>query len=347
MDIKSYAEYLITHMSNAHYASGNKQVNCRCPECGDSIHQKSAHMYISIPWDQTSPSLYYCHKCNSSGIVNYKKFIEWNIFDTNMAIEIENYNNSISKNPRAVKYFNNKVYNIYHRYTSNNDSSEYKSQYICNRLGVDLSYIELANLKIVLNLSDLLNENRIDKFTRDPRILESLDTYFLGFLSVDNAFLNMRRTCNEGILHKSIDKRYVNYSIFDKFDNTKKFYVIPTQIDLSSTHRIPLHIAEGPFDILSIYLNCRNRESGIYSSVTGNNYMNVILYFLLELQLPYLELHIYPDNDRYGSIEWMNNLIHRIPDKTIPVYMHKNTYPGEKDFGVSKNRINESIMKMR
>jgi hypothetical protein len=262
-------------------------------------------------------------------------------------MELEAYNNSISKNPRATKYFNNKIYNIYHKYTTNSDISEFKRQYINNRLGVDLSYTDLANLKIILNISDLFKENNINSYTRDNRILESLDQYFLGFLSVDNAFLNMRRTCKEGILHKSIDKRYVNYSIFDKFDNTKKFYVVPTKINIESTTRIPLHIAEGPFDILSIYLNCRNRESGIYSSVTGNNYMNVILYFLLELQLPYLELHLYPDNDKYGTVEWVNNLIYRIPDKTIPVYMHKNTYPGEKDFGVSKNKINESIMKMR
>ena len=36
-----------------------------------------------------------------------------------------------------------------------------------------------------------------------------------------------------------------------------------------------------------------------------------------------------------------------IPDKTIPVNIHKNTYPGEKDFGVDLKHINESVLKLR
>ena len=40
-------------------------------------------------------------------------------------------------------------------------------------------------------------------------------------------------------------------------------------------------------------------------------------------------------------------MINKIPDKTIPVFIHKNTYPGEKDFGVPITKINESIGQLR
>ena len=44
------------------------------------------------------------------------------------------------------------------------------------------------------------------------------------------------------------------------------YYVIPTKVDTLSTNIIKIHIAEGPFDILSIFTNlCNcNMESNIY-----------------------------------------------------------------------------------
>ena len=71
------------------------------------------------------------------------------------------------------------------------------------------------------------------------------------------------------------------------------------------------------------------------------------MYFLIKLQLPYIELHFHVDNDEFGSIKRIESIINNIPDKTIPVYIHKNMYPGEKDFGVPLTRIQESIYKLR
>lgn len=36
-----------------------------------------------------------------------------------------------------------------------------------------------------------------------------------------------------------------------------------------------------------------------------------------------------------------------VPDKTIPVYVHRNTTEGEKDFGVTPDRIHENITILR
>ena len=61
------------------------------------------------------------------------------------------------------------------------------------------------------------------------------------------------------------------------------------------------------------------------------------------MRLPNLEIHMYPDNDKYGSMNRMKSIMNKIPDPCIPVYLHYNKYPDEKDFGVPSNKIYESI----
>ena len=304
-------------------------------------------MYIYIPWDNNSVSWYYCHKCNNSGTVTYKTLIEWDIFDQDIASQLSELNSRCLSGSRRSRYFNRTIYNIRSTYTTMDNKSEYKRQYICDRVGYDLSYKDLKDLKIIINLRDLLIENRITKLTRHDSIVNELSNEFIGFLSHDNATVNMRRTCPEGVVYKSIDKRYINYKIFDKDDTTQRFYVVPNRVNINTGNRIKLHISEGPFDILSVYLNLRQKEEGIYACVGGSNYISVILYFLIDLRLPNIELHIYADNDRYGSPEVMMELVNKIPDPTIPVFVHHNSFEGQKDFGVPINMIKESVDKYR
>lgn len=345
MNGNEFVDFILSRMERAKIASGGKVINCRCPECGDSIHKTSAHFYINTPNGET-PLLYYCHKCNCGGIVNYNKLIEWDIYSPEAAQFVIDYNNSISKSVYR-KYNNRSIYNVRHTITTINNKSEFKRQYVCNRVGVNLSYEDLASLKIILNLNDLLNENGIRRTTRDPNIVNQLSQEFIGFLSVDNAFLNMRRTCNEGIVYSSIDKRYINYDLLGKKNTAQRFYTVPTCVNLNTPNKIPIHISEGPFDILSVYLNLRNRENGIYTCVAGNNYYSVIMYFLQDLMIANSELHFYPDNDKYGTLDRINKILSKIPDKDIPVYIHNNKSPGEKDFGVPRDRIVESIYRIR
>lgn len=346
MNWDKFKEFLLANIPGANLASGGKVINARCRECPDSSNLSSKHFYIIFPKKDGAPVYYYCHKCHCSGVVTHKKLIAWGLYDKDVNLDLLNYNESIKYNPSVSKYFNNQTYRIYNTQTTIDESSIRKLNYINERIGTNLSFNDLKKLKIVINLLDLIKENRIEKLTRDYNIISDLDKFFIGFLSIDNAFLNMRKTVADGMVYSSIDKRYINYKIFDKFETSQRFYTIPSTINLSKPERIKIHIAEGPFDILSIYLNLRNKEEGIYSSVTGSNYMNNIMYFLLDVQLPYVEFHFYPDNDKYGSMKRMNYIISRIPDKSIPVYIHKNDYYGEKDFGVPVKRIKESIMKV-
>ena len=67
------------------------------------------------------------------------------------------------------------------------------------------------------------------------------------------------------------------------------------------------------------------------------------MYFLETYKIPLAEFHIYPDNDKYGSTRNMRFIADYMRPLNIPVYLHRNTMEGEKDFGVTPDRIRESI----
>ena len=344
MNRENYINFLLTHFNNAKLVKSGKTVSCRCPECPDGKDPKSRHFGITIPQNDSEPSLYHCFKCHCKGIITYNKLLEWDKFDNDIAVDLTEHNKKCSLISSNAKYFNKKIYNLYNYVTRDDGISSTKLAYINTRLGTNLRYEDCRRLKIALNLYDLLNANHISYLSRNKSITDQLDNYFLGFISIDNSFLNMRRVCKEGVVYESIDKRYINYEIFsDKFDNSERFYTIPTKIDLLDPNPIKLHIAEGPFDCLSIYLNLRKGEPGIYTSIAGSNYYGQILYFLNMYKLINVELHIYFDNDQLDKVQYVKK---RISDLGLPLYIHTNQYPGEKDFGVPLSRIQETIIKI-
>ena len=152
------------------------------------------------------------------------------------------------------------------------------------------------------------------------------------------------RNLELGEVYETINKRYVNYNIFDKYDNTCKFYVVPNQLNPLTIEPIKIHIAEGPFDILSILYNMNDGIMGnnIYAAATGSGYGSLLKFLLLNLQLINVEVHLYPDADipNYKVTNIKKNLF---LDK-VNFYIHRNTYPGEKDFGVRKEKIKDTII---
>ena len=343
MDIERYKEFLLSSIPTAKIVSGGTHIACRCFYCPDGRSFNSKHFYISIPRSDDEPSMYYCHKCHASGVVTYKTLIDWNVFDANIADQLIDHNKKCEKYFNNKKYFSKQTYVVDNSITTDGDTTQYKLKYFNDRLGTNFTLDELRDMKVVLNLSDLFKTNQI-QLTRDPRIVGELDKYFLGFMSIDNAFLNMRRTVDEGIVYKSIDKRYINYKIFDKYDSSERFYTIPTTIDMNIPNRIQVHIAEGPFDIVSIYENLRHREPGVYSSIAGSNYKGQIQYFLRLISSPFIDFHLYPDNDSSGSNSKMNYVAEFIKPTGCKLYIHRNLYEGEKDFGVPLSRIQEATM---
>lgn len=341
MNTAAYKEFLLSNIKPwARPGGGGRMVICRCFYCSDSKHKNHGHFYISIPQNEKEPSLFYCQKCKTGGVVTQAKLLEWGVYDPDIAVEITQYNAKVMSLPENRIYKDSTIYKIYNDQISEDKLSQYKLNYINQRLGANLSFQDCINLKIVLNLSDLLKRNHLD-ITRDPNIIDQLDSGFLGFLSYDNAFLNMRNLDIVKNIYKGIDMRYVNYNIFGKYDNTKRFYTIPTQIDLLDPRPLQLHIAEGPFDILSIYTNLRDHDRSIFSSIGGSGYAGLLRIFICELKCPNMEIHIYPDNDI--SRDYILDIIDILRPFKYTFYIHRNLYPGEKDFGVSANKIQETI----
>lgn len=343
MFAQDYANYLMANIKPiCRPASGGRWLNCRCFYCPDSKNPNHAHMYISIPQNENDVSVYYCQKCKSVGMVTSQKLIEWNIYESGIGTDLNRWNKRVSKLPQNLRYRGgSEIYRLRNDLITDDELSRYKLKYINDRLGTSLSYNDCLNLKISLNISDIFKRNNL-QLNRDKRIIDQLDKGFIGFISIDNAFLNMRNVDTVKDLHQSISKRYVNYNLIGKYDNTQRFYTIPNTIDIADPSPIQLHIAEGPFDILSIYLNMnRGGPRSICSAVGGSGYKGVIKYFIQRLKIPNLEIHIYPDNDQDDWI--MEDISRYLYPFRYKVFVHRNTFQGEKDFGVPKNKINEVV----
>lgn len=341
-----YRDYLISHIKPfARSASGGRVITCRCFYCPDSDTPSHSHFYISIP-DGKSPSLFYCQKCHAKGMVTPSKLLEWGIYDGDLALELNIYNKRVLSLPENWKYKNSFIYRLMNDRIRDVPMSYTKLNYVNQRLGTNLSFSNILRLKMVLNLGDVIDRNRL-QFTRDPRIVHQLDESFVGFMSHDNAFVNLRylNLIPEDELHESIRKRYINYNLVGKYENTCRFYNIPSEFDLDDPRPLRLHFAEGPFDAVSICLNVRKSlDRDIYIAVGGSGYKGVIRYFILLLKLPNLEIHVYPDNDM-GRDEVLDIFDYLEPLR-MDFYIHRNVYPGEKDFGVPGDRINETIEKI-
>ena len=136
----------------------------------------------------------------------------------------------------------------------------------------------------------------------------------------------------------------INYHLIDKPDS-KGFYIIPTVLDMLNPVPVNIHIAEGPFDILSIYYNINNcnKFQNIYCSCGGKGFSAAIEFILKELGLINYNIHIYPDKDQ-KQYE-INNVIDRCIKLSCSLFEHHNTFNGEKDYGVSSDRIIDTVFK--
>ena len=339
MSFRDEMNKTLLQIPSARIVAGGREILMRCRECRDSSDPNNAHMYVKVG-SEDEPYVYNCFKCGCKGMITTEKLLQWGVYDnTDILVQLSKYNKVILSMPKNRKYNNSIAYRLNNNFITEGRLSEVKLKYINNRLGSNLNYDDLLNLKIVLNLYDLLSTNNIQDLSRDQRIVEQLNSSFLGFISQDNAFVNMRRLVAEDKVAKSISKRYVNYNIFGKYDNTLRYFTIPTMVDLSFPQRIRLNIAEGPFDLLSIYYNLMGRQTRhcIYSSVLGSSYMNIIQFFIATMKLINLDIHLYADNDVDNYKLYY--IAEMLQPYQIPLTIHRNIYPGEKDFGVSMDKI--------
>ena len=321
---------------NAKIVSGGREILKRCHICGDSRDPTDAHMYIGY---KDGAILYNCFKCNEKGIVDGKFMRDLGCYDPSIITLCQEQNlnsiNSTRTQSGQLRHVNPKTLQFP---ISNNEFAQKKLDCFNRRLGLRFDNKDLIENKIILNLKEFLLFNGITRFTRNEELMDLLDKFFIGFLSCDNRYVILRRLVPEGKLPQYIDTRYVNYNIFNS--NGNKFFIIPTMVDV--LRPISIHIAEGVFDILSIYHNLHKfngYSNAIYAAVCGKNYMSLIEYFIMSYGFISFELHIYPDAD--VDDREMMRICDNLKCFNIEIYIHRNQFPGEKDYGVSMDKIND------
>ena len=326
----------------AKIASGGTELVLRCLQCGDSKNMNHAHLYIKVPQDENDIALYHCKKCNSKGIVDDVFLRKYGCDDVRVLIDLVKHNNDLKKLPKYHNFKQMDIYPLRNTYVSNNVWNKSKIDYINKRIGSNFNLEDLLSLKIFLNLYDILNQNKLTA-TRHKAVTDALNRHFVGFVSYDNSYSILRKIDNAE-LYKSINKRYINYNIINKLDGSKDFYVIPSNVDISNPTYVNIHIAEGVFDILSIFYNLNNcnRNQNVYIASAGKSYSQALNFILSETGIVNYNIHIYPDND-VNNYELDYLILNSIKYLSANVYIHRNLYPNEKDYGVPLNKIKDQI----
>lgn len=326
----------------AKIASGGKELVIRCPFCGDSKNPRHAHFYISVPQSQEDISFYQCKRCPNAGILFDELLRKIGCNDSNIMIEITKHNAEVMSLPKYKSLKKINIYPLKWNLIRKDPNNQIKLDYINKRIGSSFTIFDLAKVKIILNLYDVININQLE-LTRHEMVCNDLDKYFMGFISFDNSYCGLRKVVDKE-LHNAVNKRYINYSLVNKTDDRKNFYVIPTRIDILDPAPVKIHIAEGQFDALSIYysLNQCNDYQNIYMACGGKSYSQALEFILTESGIINYEIHFYPDRDVTDN-EFYYDVLRRVELLPGDIYIHRNVFNGEKDFGVPKERIIDSV----
>lgn len=348
-----FRDMLLSIFQNPSTNGAKTEVMINCPFCAkEGNPDNGKHFYMSLGLND-KPPMYNCFRnMNHHGlltpaileqIADYPASIDYNLLDDIK----EEFKRSYIKSRYtidALEFTYNKNLSLNTNINQVSELVNIKKDYICSRLGLDLSIDELCRIKTIFNIKDFLLQNNIQYFTRTPEIMDILNTYFVGFLNNTNSYIILRNIVYGKLDLKDdyMNKRYAYYRIIE--NAIPGNYIIPSECNILD--HVDIHIGEGIFDILSIYYNLRNMvyKNNVYVAMGGNAYLKTIKYFIENLGLIDIDFHIYIDNDIENKIL---NKVKKLTDSlSIDTYIHINSYTKEKDFGVPKNRITEYIYKL-
>ena len=341
INIQSYEEIInfLLEQPMAKKTASDKELTMRCPFCGDSTKsQMSTNFYINIDQESDKFLNYKCFRasCEVSGIVDQYFLERLGFFKYDCIKDLNSFLTQKNKLNKNLKRYNGKVRKeLNNVIDTRNALSDKKLNYINNRMGLNLSYEDLYNFKINLDLNSLLRLNEISIPSNKTYYYDALSAYGICFISAYNDYVIIRDISKSNKLHK----RYTNINIFNNYDNVTKAYSIPTKINLLSTQPTVLNITEGAFDILGVYhhLNIdRDYENQIFVAASGAGITNVILHYIKQYALIDLKINIFSDADvsrsKYNSLYKLKKYLYKF-DVTI----YYNSIG--KDFGVRKDEI--------
>jgi len=314
--------------------SGGIQHLVKCPYCERMSSKDHGHFSIKIDPEDESIMVYNCLKCPASGIVTLDVLDDLNVqYDNTIADDLKSFNKKAAK---FNKNMTSKEPKMFIPNSNRSKLSDMKLDYINKRLNIGLQYEDVIKHKIILDIYEFL---KINELTELPNIsfkyLYFLNMNYVGFLSKNNNCITFRNFTGIG------NKRYVKVIINKNLMNSNTFYTLPSSIDLLYNDNIDIHIAEGTFDIISIYHNVThcNDVNNFYFASCGFGYITILKYLIRTGLNTGLTIHIYSDGDKTDK----NHLAYLSDRKIDPwldhIIIHRNQYEAEKDYGVSNEKI--------
>ena len=338
--------YLRDNLKVVYLTVRNDETRIRCPHCGDSVKSStSAHCYIK----NSSPFPYYCQRCSSTGVVNGEFLNLLNVFEADIGKYLKNsftkytetLNRKYGSSLMRYKNKNTKLKILPNQYT---EREMKKVRYIESRFGFSLNEELVEKFNIILNIEDFLTNNGIDISKYDEKrkfMLPILNENYCMFLLNDKGMINCRN------MNDNVDKKrkFYKFRIFEDIMNedSRRFFSISNEIDLSN-RLFNVHIAEGIFDIVSVYHNVNKDfedDSTLYIANNGKGYLFVLEY-LKKMGMLNCNINIYSDSDvsinelkkklRYSILAQMNG---------FKVYYNRYNEIDKsvKDFGVQGDKI--------
>lgn len=306
----------------------------RCPYCGDSKDITHAHLGIYIDPNEDTAMLWHCFRCGAGGAVTdeFLDDIGVRLGEDEMS-QLRNYNKKLAKlNKRGIIRTERFIVPVCEPGFLNDQ----KLAYINRRLGTDMDYNEAKQNKIVPSLMAFMMANELTKIDNVPNwIPKVLERDYVGFLSSNNNLLTFRNIRPDGK-----GKRYYKLFINPLNPDNATFYSIPSQLDLMYQEGVDIHIAEGTFDILGVKYNVDPpSEHRIMYASCGYSYMSILKHLARNGIVTHINLHVYADADKsdYEHLKMINK--NPVSAFIEHLYLHRNGYEGEKDYGVPKERI--------
>lgn len=260
-DIKTEILDEILKCSPVHRKVNGEMYRIRCPICGDSQkNQNDMHCYIKCSNDPNEPLLYICFLCNSKGRIN-KWFLD-----------------KLGASPKVSKSLQETTYNRLPSIKTSDVEiltgkpimNSPQVEYIERRLGHGFIEEDYDRMKIVWDM------NLVSQYIRDQKTKNTLPNNrdSISFISDDKTAMLSRTFLDSSKLgHQWRKIRILSTS-------THSYYAIKTQIDLFSKDLLYVNIAEGIFDILSVFKNFNDGANSVFFAALGSDYISTLEYII-------------------------------------------------------------------
>lgn len=321
-----------------------KEYRTRCPYCGDSDNPDHVHFYLKVDLTDNSGIVGHCFKCDSGGPLDKEMMRLLNI-DKSLIPEVDKFNKESSKADR--KNFLGEQTQLFFDYNISSTIDEVKKSYIENRLKIKLKSDDLSNMKVIFSLYEFMENNNI-KIKMDEKILNTIDRFYVGFLSSGNSYILCRNVTDKTFRYNDMKlSNWIKLPLTKDSIMCKCFYSISTEVDIFTKENITVNISEGVFDILSVYYNLGfNNPNTMNIAVTGKYYEQILIYLLsLGIVGSNVTLNIFADNDEEFNTKAKNpttvDYLKKKLNKIFHLYGHVNIYYNtyRKDFGYPKDEI--------